>query len=199
MPLEPGARLAAALRTNLPRQIAVENTTFEDFRTDLRFDAIFSATAFHWLDPESKFERAYELLNPDGLLVVYWNNYSIRDVRVHGAIQRIYDAYHPTLAAVDDWRTVQERTISSRKDEIRSTGYFDFLGHHEIAWSIPYDGARYVELLRSFSHNAALTGPAIVTFYQKIGDYIAADGDTIDVDIVTNGAIARRVDRNPDR
>jgi hypothetical protein len=48
------------------------------------FDAIFSATAFHWIDLSTKHKKCCEALNNDGLLVVYWNNYGIEDNEIQG-------------------------------------------------------------------------------------------------------------------
>jgi len=36
--------------------------------TESGFDVVFAATAFHWLDPVTKFDRTAELLRPGGVL-----------------------------------------------------------------------------------------------------------------------------------
>lgn len=46
--------------------------TFEDVDLPARsFDAIFSATAFHWLDPRVGWSKAASLLRPGGTLLLY--------------------------------------------------------------------------------------------------------------------------------
>lgn len=44
--------------------------SFEDFEADGAFDLVVSATAFHWVDPEVKFDKTARLLRPGGWLAL---------------------------------------------------------------------------------------------------------------------------------
>jgi len=44
--------------------------------TESGFDVVFAATAFHWLDPVTKFDRTAELLRPGGVLATVTPNTS---------------------------------------------------------------------------------------------------------------------------
>ena len=54
--IEPGSNLAAAARKNLARygDVRIVETPFEDWQIPrgMRFDLVFAATAWHWVDPE---------------------------------------------------------------------------------------------------------------------------------------------------
>lgn len=54
--------------------IDVEVSSFEEWqnRDEVKFDMIFSAQAFHWIDPSVKFIISHELLKSDGYLVLFW-------------------------------------------------------------------------------------------------------------------------------
>jgi phospholipid N-methyltransferase len=93
--IEPGENLYKLLynkfRNN--KNISIENTTFEKFQNKIKFDAIFSATAFHWLDLTKKYKKSYDMLKDDGLLILFWNNYGIENKEMENEIQKVYTKY----------------------------------------------------------------------------------------------------------
>jgi SAM-dependent methyltransferase len=71
--LEPGPHLLSLARRNLDGVAGVEfvNAGFEDARPGgERFRAVFSASAFHWVDPEVSWQRAADVLVPGGTLAL---------------------------------------------------------------------------------------------------------------------------------
>ena len=71
--LEPGKSLIALARQNLEGAGAVEfvNAQFEDALLPReRFAAVFSASAFHWVDPEVSWQKAADVLVPGGTLAL---------------------------------------------------------------------------------------------------------------------------------
>jgi ubiquinone/menaquinone biosynthesis C-methylase UbiE len=71
--LEPGKNLIALARQNLEGAGAVEfvNARFEDVLLPReRFQAVFSASAFHWVDPEVSWQKAADVLVPGGTLAL---------------------------------------------------------------------------------------------------------------------------------
>ena len=71
--LEPGKSLLALARQNLEGAGEVEfvNARFEDASLPReRFAAVFSASAFHWIDPEVSWQKAADVLVPGGTLAL---------------------------------------------------------------------------------------------------------------------------------
>jgi len=71
--LDPGARLIALARQNLEGAGEVEfvHARFEDALLPReRFAAVFSASAFHWVDPAVSWQRAADVLVPGGTLAL---------------------------------------------------------------------------------------------------------------------------------
>ena len=71
--LEPGTNLMALARQNLEGAGEVEfvNAQFEDASLPReQFRAVFSASAFHWVDPEVSWQRAADVLVPGGTLAL---------------------------------------------------------------------------------------------------------------------------------
>jgi ubiquinone/menaquinone biosynthesis C-methylase UbiE len=71
--LEPGKSLIALARQNLEGDGAVEfvNAQFEDASLPCeQFRAVFSASAFHWVDPKVSWRKAADVLVPGGTLAL---------------------------------------------------------------------------------------------------------------------------------
>ena len=71
--VEPGQNLIALARQNLDGAGAVEfvNAQFEDAPLPReQFQAVFSASAFHWVDPEVSWQKAADVLVPGGTLAL---------------------------------------------------------------------------------------------------------------------------------
>jgi ubiquinone/menaquinone biosynthesis C-methylase UbiE len=71
--VEPGQNLIALARRNLDGAGAVEflNAQFEDAVLPReQFQAVFSASAFHWVDPEVSWQKAADVLVPGGTLAL---------------------------------------------------------------------------------------------------------------------------------
>ena len=71
--IEPGANLIALARQNLPGAEEAEfiNAQFEDASLPrATFRAVFSASAFHWIDPKVSWQKAADALVPGGTLAL---------------------------------------------------------------------------------------------------------------------------------
>lgn len=71
--LEPGPRLAELARQNLAAypNVRVTTSTFEAADGEPgSYDAVMSATAFHWIDPHTGYPKAARLLRPGGSLAL---------------------------------------------------------------------------------------------------------------------------------
>ena len=71
--VEPGKNLMALARRNLDGAGAVEfvNAQFEDAMLPReQFQAVFSASAFHWVNPEVSWQKAADVLVPGGTLAL---------------------------------------------------------------------------------------------------------------------------------
>jgi SAM-dependent methyltransferase len=70
--VEPGANLIALAerRAHGPGEVEFLNCRFEDARLDGQFPAVFSAAAFHWVDPDVSWHNAAESVAPGGVLAL---------------------------------------------------------------------------------------------------------------------------------
>lgn len=189
--IEPGEKLfeLSHQKLSIYPKIQVEKCSFEKFESSIKFDGIYSATAFHWINQSIKYKKAFQLLNDDGLLFLFWNNYSLKNERVFHQIQNIYHNFHPQGRGKKDIRILQKEKIQSRRQEIEESKYFKLLNHDVFIHSMIYTAEMYVKLLQTFSPNS-LPKNEIEPFYNKIKEFIFSNGDEIELEIVVNLEIA---------
>jgi ubiquinone/menaquinone biosynthesis C-methylase UbiE len=102
--LEPGKSLIALARQNLEGAGAVEfvNAQFEDALLPREhFQAVFSASAFHWVDPKVSWQKAADVLVPGGTLalVSYFGLEEQRSQRDQEAVLAAMRKVAPDIAA----------------------------------------------------------------------------------------------------
>ena len=104
--LEPGKSLMALARQNLEGagEVEVVNAQFEDALLPCeQFRAVFSASAFHWIDPKISWQKAADVLVPGGTLalVQYFGLEEPRSKRDQVAALAAIRKVAPDIAA--DW------------------------------------------------------------------------------------------------
>ena len=102
--VEPGTNLLSLARRNLAGAVEVEfvNDRFEDARLPReRFLAVFSASAFHWADPDVSWQKAADVLVPGGTLalVQYFGMEEARSKQDQDAVLAALGKVAPDIAA----------------------------------------------------------------------------------------------------
>jgi SAM-dependent methyltransferase len=164
--VDPGENMIAAARRRVGPSDAVtfHLGRFEDIALpEGAFDAVFSATAFHWVDPAVGWAKAARHLRPGGLLalLVYLH---IRDDRSSGFeedLRAVVERHAPELAA--EWRPPHELDdLLARARERRGNAseVWDFLmgeGRHGLAVpeaAVLYDGVEVASRLETVERTA---------------------------------------------
>jgi len=116
-----------------------------------QFDLVFAATAWHWIDMATRYERAWELLPPGGHLA-FWS-----------ATHVIPDGGDPFFVEIQDvyeeiGEGVPEGTNSPRpgglledRAEIEQSGLFENVVVRQFDWEVSYNAEGYLALLDTFS------------------------------------------------
>ncbi len=102
--LEPGEHLISLAGQKLrgAGHVEFENVRFEDAAIPRsRFRAVFSASAFHWVNPEISWRKAARVLVPGGTLALiqYCGLREKRSIRDHDAILSVLNRFAPEIAA----------------------------------------------------------------------------------------------------
>jgi SAM-dependent methyltransferase len=168
--LELGAGLAAVARRNLaahPRVQIVE-ATFEDWDPGgERFDAVVAFTAFHWIDPATRYVRSAELLRPGGHLAVVATDHVLPadGDRFFADVQEDY----VSLTDEDDSSPPSDPAdIRDLSAELDASGLFSTLAVRRYVWDVVYTADAYLELLDTFSGHRALPDDTRSRLYAAI-------------------------------
>jgi SAM-dependent methyltransferase len=188
--LEPGNNLVELLyrKFKLNKDITIKNTAFEKYESKIFFDAVFSATAFHWLDMATKYKKTYGVLKKDGLLILYWNNYGIENNEMENKIQKIYTRHGN---GISDGRTGYERQmekIEKRRMEIEGSKYFKVIEHKIIKTVKEYNADDYIKLLKTFPDHLKMGK----NFFDEVKEEIKKE-NKIGVKIIVNLEIANKI------
>jgi SAM-dependent methyltransferase len=153
--LELGAELATVARRNLDRYPSVQviNECFESWTppSGQSFDLVFAATAWHWVDPAVRYERAFEVLEPSGHLA-FW---SAAHVFPDGGdpffrdIQDVYEEIGEGLPPGAVWP--EPGALPDDRADIEAAGSFDVVSIEQFDWEVVYDADGYIALLDTFS------------------------------------------------
>jgi SAM-dependent methyltransferase len=174
-----GEGLAAAARRNLAAFPTVEvvHANFETWEPErAEFDAIVAFTAFHWVDPELRYEKAARLLRDGGSLAVAG---SLHVQRPGGdpfwaEVQEDYDAVAPSP---DNRPPPFPDEIDSLQAEIEESGRFEYVAWHTYVWDQPYTADEYISLLNTYSGHRALEDERRAELYARIRRRIEARPD----------------------
>jgi SAM-dependent methyltransferase len=158
--VELGSALAAEARRNLAAfdRVTVVNAGFESWQPPAgqTFGLVFAATAWHWIDPAVRYEKAAALLRPGGHLA-FWEAVHVVPDDADPFFREIQDIYEEIGEGLPDgWATSTAETLPSLTAEISATGLFSDIEVRRFQWEIRYSAAGYIRLLDTFSGHIAM-------------------------------------------
>jgi SAM-dependent methyltransferase len=182
--LEPSAEMAAVGRRALPGVEFVESG-FEDFTTAERFELVYAAQAWHWVDQERGYAHARELLVPGGTLALFWNRPRFTETPLQREMDDVYRRLQPAL---------YERGRAPEVDyaaRLRASGGFAHVELREYPWDEQRPAASFVRLLGTFSDHRLLPGDERAELLDEVARVIERHGGAIDIGHVTRLYLAR--------
>jgi SAM-dependent methyltransferase len=152
--VELGEKLAAVARRNVP-SARVITADVETWEPDREFDAVAAFTAFHWLDPETRFERSARALRPGGALVVVETQHVLPPDGdpFFAAVQEDYDAVD---RRPDNRPPPPPEEIADLTAAFDASGCFEPAQARRYLWDVTYAAGEYIAVLETYSGHRAL-------------------------------------------
>lgn len=185
--IELGERLAEVARRNLTGypNVDVVTSSFEDWNSEgRRFDLVYAATSWHWIDRDFRYAKTAELLKPNGHLA-FWGAIHACPVgfdSFFAEIQEVYDSIgesywkarsgQPAGSDRDVWPPPPPEEVPDEAGEIEESGLFDVVGVRRYVWSQEYDAEGYIALLDTFSGHIAMPEAKRDFLYREVRDRI---------------------------
>ncbi|PWI43411.1 class I SAM-dependent methyltransferase [Streptomyces sp. ICBB 8177] len=172
--VELGAALARVARRNLaPHPGArVEVAAFENWPLPSEpFDAVVSATAFHWINPAVRLVKAADALAPGGTLALVTTHHVAGGTEpFFERVQRCYERWMPGTPA--GLRLTDEREAATDTGELERSGRFRDVEVTAYAQEIAYSTREYLDLLLTYSNHRALPSGARRGLLECVGGLI---------------------------
>lgn len=151
--IEIGPAMAAKLRANLATdRLRVSVGDFETFDVvPESADAVFSATAYHWIRPTAQTDRPASILRPGGVVAIVdlIQVDSPSDGGFFAAVQPIYERYgegHDGPPA-----PTRDRADPAIRAVLEADGRFEEIEVRRVDWDQSYSAAEYRKLMLSYS------------------------------------------------
>ena len=191
--VELGPRLAriAAAKTGARAEILVAD--FDTWTGPRRaFDVVVSATAFHWLDPDTRLARIAALLRPGGALatIATYHVFGGSEAFFADAQRTVYPRWYPRT----DPAHPRPRPEDIRHDrDLERAGLFGPTTFRRRTWDVGYSTAQYLDLLRTYSTTLDLPPRTRHGFLHDIGALIdTRHGGRITKRYLTELRVARK-------
>jgi len=157
--IEIGPAMAAKLREALPSHaLTITIGDFEEVDVEEHgFDAVFSATAYHWISPEAQVDRPVSVLKPGGVVaIVDLNQVSSPDDKgFFDAAQPIYERHGEGHAGP---RAPERNAVDPPIHRVlREDPRFLNVEVRAYDWNQTYSAAGYRKLMFSYSSTQMMT------------------------------------------
>jgi trans-aconitate methyltransferase len=194
--VELGENMAALARRRLalyPR-VNIVVADFDTWTTAERYDLVYSATAYHWLDPATRDQGVAAILKPGGRLAI-WRNRHIRNGSCDAFVDEsgaIYAQEAPELTKKRARLPGPEEVVEAERQEI-SAEFFEPPLYRLHLWSHPYTAAEYVQMLSTHSDHQLLPAERRQRLLDRIAALIETKyGGSVVKDYATVLQIARK-------
>jgi len=199
--LEPDARMAAVLARRVAGfpGVSVVGDRFETWPPDRGYGLLYSAQAWHWIDPGRRTDLAAAALAPGGLLALFWNASLLGDHALQAALVEVDERYWPggerTAHAyrIDEYPTGAE-TFEQEWGELalHDDARFGELRSRHYRWTLRYSAADYASFLATTSLYRMLEPADRSQALTAVTEVVDAAGGEIEFTVDTSLATARR-------
>ncbi len=186
------ARMADLARS---RGLDVEVARFEEWDASGRtFDAVVSATTWHWLEPDTAAAKAAEVLRRGGVLAAFWHIFD-PEPEAAEAFAAVYARVVPELAAFTRPQAAASghaSIVDKASDGIRATSAFAEPETWEYAWELRYTRDEWLDHIPTTGIAPRIPAPKMQDLLDGLGDAVDALGGSFTMHFTTHALVAVR-------
>ena len=173
--------------------ITVHKSYFEEYQTDKKYDLIYSATAFHWVEPEIGYQKTWDMLKDGGTLALFWNYSSLirHEEGIHSGINAIRERYMYENGTGWDEKKLLDKDKTFYTKWIREAGY-DEPDCFVYKWTETYDTERFIAFHSSLAETIELPEDKRKVMLGEMRDYVQDHGGVIEVPQTTMLIIVKK-------
>ncbi len=193
--VELGEALAAVARSKLAayRTVEIVEAAFESWEPTGLFDAVVSFTAFHWVDPDVRYEKSARVLRDRGTLAIVGSHHVLPDPRDRFWVE-VQEDYDAVVPGDNGPPPPHPDNVADLSDEIERSGRFRVVGARRYDWQERYTVPQYIAVLETYSGHRALPDDQRARLYDRIRERIEAQpGQAVTKTYLTTLDVAERV------
>jgi SAM-dependent methyltransferase len=194
--VEPDPAMAALLARRFADDdlVSVVVSRFEDWIPPAGgTDLLASAQAWHWVDHTRRTRLAADALAPGGVLAVFGHEYGFADEGLRADIGAAYLQHAPEIADQPGAPAWLLHPGVFAPDELLGSPWFTDVEEQQVVTVVPYDTARYLKLLSTFSPHRMLPEQQRTRLHRAVGDVVDAHGGVVEQKLTTLLCLARRL------
>ena len=128
--------------------ISFKQGNFEEAEFSPKFNLIISAMAWHWIDPERREKKAYDLLGGNGCLALFWNYQRKNESTFVQGVGKILDNYDGIDRGPAG--SIVKQFADSLHTELRGNKLFCQVEFKEYDEEIEFTKEKYLDLVLSY-------------------------------------------------
>ncbi len=185
-----GGMLAVAQGTcaSYPKVEFVESKFEEWTLPEKPFDLVYSAQAFHWIEPTRGLAQVARSLRTGGAFSLFWHDRDRAKSSLWDALDDAYRRFAPDLNSP----ATGEKNTRMWPDVVRDYGYFTEVETSQYEWQIEYGADTWVRLLQTHSDHRVLEPTQRDGLLSAIHDAIQTHGGVHRVNVKTELVLTRK-------
>lgn len=187
--------------------VTIDVTSFEDwiYTEDQKYDMIYSAQAFHWINKDIKYQKCHELLKDKGHLVLFWYKPSghkfpvTKDIddQVNKVIKKYTEKYFTNKEKPVRVALTEVSNNDERKTELEESGLFHIISEQDYTHKIKNNPSQYLKAMKSVPAFASILDGLEVNIIKKmdneIEEIIDSYGGYVDEEFCYSLYIAQKI------
>lgn len=139
--------------------VSVDIMPFEEWNcpNNEKYDMIYSAQAFHWIDKKVKYKKCHELLKDNGYLILFWYNpcddklSETKEIeeKVNRVIEKYVSNYSSNNGKTERRSNDGVSSNDERKAEIEASELFNLVEKLEYTQEIRNNTDQYLKVIKS--------------------------------------------------
>jgi SAM-dependent methyltransferase len=195
--VEPSAEMAAVARRNCSAyaDVEIEQSDFERWdHRGRRFPLLYSAQAWHWVQPAAGYARARQALSPGGVLAVFRNDVAWEHCGLREALVVEYRRLAPEHSKDDPMHPANVCPAGDRDWEahIATAEGFGSPAARYYDWRQDYTASDYVGLLATTSEIRIMDEQRRTALLEAVAAVIDRDGGSLTLSMRTQLCVGRR-------
>ncbi|MGI8713611.1 MAG: class I SAM-dependent methyltransferase [Solirubrobacteraceae bacterium] len=198
--IEPSAEMAAVARRACAQYPLVEvvESDFESWEPRAggdRFRLLFSAQAWHWIDPAVAYLRARAALADGGLLAAFWNRPAWGPSELRRALSAAYHAAAPEMGSDGPLHpdNTKDFTDENWHQTLAAADGFADAEVRRYPWELVYSAQAYADLLATLSEVRLLESETRERLLAGVRATIDEYGGALAMPMETGAGLARAV------